>query len=119
MALKSNIKRLLSITGDNLLTILLNHVFIKENLQENNMCANVTKDYGDIYMKYIKLKKIKRNHKEQLNVFCKNINKNLEILISTIKQFSNNFFKIGFFNPIHTIFIDIFRLIDKYKISNS
>ena len=118
MALKSNIKRLLSITGDNLLTILLNHVFIKENLQENNMCANVTKDYGDIYMKYIKLKKIKRNHKEQLNVFCKNINKNLEILISTIKQFSNNFFKIGFFNPIHTIFIDIFRLIDKYKISN-
>ena len=118
MALKSNIKRLLSITGENLLTILLNHVFIKENLQENNMCANVTKDYGDIYMKYIKLKKIKRNHKEQLNVFCKNINKNLEILISTIKQFSNNFFKIGFFNPIHTIFIDIFRLIDKYKISN-
>ena len=117
-ALKSNIKRLLSITGENLLTILLNHVFIKENLQENNMCANVTKDYGDIYMKYIKLKKIKRNHKEQLNVFCKNINKNLEILISTIKQFSNNFFKIGFFNPIHTIFIDIFRLIDKYKISN-
>jgi hypothetical protein len=117
MALKSNIKRLLSLINDNLLTILYSQVFIKDNLQENNFCSNVTKDFAEIYNKYIKLKKIKRTHKEQINIFCKNISKNLEILISTIKQFSNNFFKIGFFNPIHTIFIDIFRLIDKYKIS--
>ena len=118
MTIKSNIKRLLSIINENLLTILYSQVFLKENLQENNFCSKVTKDFGEIYSKYIKLKKIKRTHKEQLNIFCKNINKNLEILISTIKQFSNNFFKIGFFNPIHTIFIDIFRLIDKYKIYN-
>ena len=118
MALKSNIKRLLSIINENLLTILYSQVFIKDNLQENNLCSNVTKDFSEIYNKFIKLKKIKRTHKDQLNTFCKNISKNLEILISTIKQFSNNFFKIGFFNPIHTIFIDIFRLIDKYKISN-
>ena len=118
MALKSNIKRLLSIINENLLTILYSQVFIKDNLQENNLCSNVTKDFSEIYNKFIKLKKIKRTHKDQLNIFCKNISKNLEILISTIKQFSNNFFKIGFFNPIHTIFIDIFRLIDKYKISN-
>ena len=118
MAIKSNIKRLLSIINENLLTILYSQVFIKDNLQENTLCSNVTKDYAEIYAKYIKLKKIKRTHKEQLNIFCKNINKNLEILISTIKQFSNNFFKIGFFNPIHTIFIDMFRLIDKYKINN-
>ena len=118
MTIKSNIKRLLSIINENLLTILYSQVFLKDNLQENNFCSKVTKDFGEIYSKYIKLKKIKRTHKEQLNIFCKNINKNLEILISTIKQFSNNFFKIGFFNPIHTIFIDIFRLLDKYKIYN-
>ena len=118
MALKSNIKRLLSITNENLLTILFSQVFLKDNLQDNNLCSSVTKEFSDIFIKYIKLKKIKRNHKDQMNIFCKNISKNLEILISTIKQFSNNFFKIGFFNPIHTIFIDIFRLIDKYKLSN-
>ena len=118
MTIKSNIKRLLSIINENLLTILYSQVFLKENLQENNFCSKVTKDFSEIYSKYIKLKKIKRTHKEQLNIFCKNINKNLEILISTIKQFSNNFFKIGFFNPIHTIFIDIFRLLDKYKVYN-
>ena len=118
MALKSNIKRLLSITNENLLTILFSQVFLKDNLQDNNLCSSVTKEFSDIFIKNIKLKKIKRNHKDQMNIFCKNISKNLEILISTIKQFSNNFFKIGFFNPIHTIFIDIFRLIDKYKLSN-
>ena len=118
MALKSNIKRLMSIINENLLTILYSQVFLKDNLQENNLCSNVTKDFAEIYAKYIKIKKIKRTHKEQMNTFCKNINKNLEILISSIKQFSNNFFKIGFFNPIHTIFIDMFRLIDKYRLSN-
>ena len=118
MALKSNIKRLMSIINENLLTILYSQVFLKEILQENNLCSNVTKDFAEIYTKYIKIKKIKRTHKDQMNIFCKNINKNLEILISSIKQFSNNFFKIGFFNPIHTIFIDMFRLIDKYKLSN-
>ena len=41
-------------------------------------------------------------NKEPLNIFINNINKNLEIVITTIKQFSNNFFKIGYFNPIGT-----------------
>ena len=58
MAIKSNIKRLLSIINENLLTILYSQVFIKDNLQENTLCSNVTKDYAEIYAKYIKLKKI-------------------------------------------------------------
>ena len=33
-------------------------------------------------------------------------------------QFSNNFFKIGYFSPIHNICLDIFRLIDNYKVEN-
>ena len=111
LAIKSNIKRLLSLINENLLTILSSHVFIKDALQDNFLCSDVSKDFSDVYYKSIKLKKIKKNHKEQIGIFCKNINKNLEILISTIKQFSNNFFKIGFFNPIHTIFMDIFRLL--------
>ncbi len=118
LAIKSNIKRLLSLINENLLTILSSHVFIKDALQDNFLCSDVSKDFSDVYYKSIKLKKIKKNHKEQIGIFCKNINKNLEILISTIKQFSNNFFKIGFFNPIHTIFMDIFRLLDKYKLPN-
>ena len=118
LAIKSNIKRLLSLINENLLTILSSHVFIKDALQDNFLCSDVSKDFSDVYYKSIKLKKIKKNHKDQIGIFCKNINKNLEILISTIKQFSNNFFKIGFFNPIHTIFMDIFRLLDKYKLPN-
>ena len=118
MTIKSNIKRLLSLNNENILSIIASHIFIKDNIQENYLCSKTKKEFIEIYSKLVKLKKIRKNIKEQINTFCKNINKNLEITISTIKQFSNNFFKIGYFNPIHTIFIDMFRLIDTYKTSD-
>ena len=118
MTIKSNIKRLVSIVNENLLLILNNQVFLKDNLVENNLCTNLKKDFIECYNKIIKQKKVKKNFKEQINNFCNNINKNLEISMSTIKQFSNNFFKIGYFNPIHNIFFDIFRLIDTYKVED-
>ena len=116
--IKSNIKRLVSLINENFLLILSNQVFVKEPLQENNACSKLQKDFIESYSKLIKQKKIKKNYKEQLTTFCNNINKNLEIVISTVKQFSNNFFKIGYFNPIHNIFLDIFRLIDNYKVED-
>ena len=116
--IKSNIKRLVSLINENLLLVLSSQVFIKDNLTENNSCSKIKKEFIDSYTKIIKQKKIKKNLKEQINSFCNNISKNLEIVISTIKQFSNNFFKIGYFNPIHNIFFDIFRLIDTYKVED-
>ena len=116
--IKSNIKRLVSLINENFLLILSNQVFVKEPLQENNACSKLQKDFIESYSKLIKQKKIKKNYKEQLTTFCNNINKNLDIVISTVKQFSNNFFKIGYFNPIHNIFLDIFRLIDNYKVED-
>ena len=116
--IKSNIKRLVSLINENFLLILSNQVFVKEPLQENNSCSKLQKDFIESYSKIIKQKKFKKNYKEQLTTFCNNINKNLEIVISTVKQFSNNFFKIGYFNPIHNIFLDIFRLIDNYKVED-
>ena len=113
--LKSNIKRLLSSINESLLSILSSQVFIKDNIKENNLCSNIKNEFITQYTKLFKSKKIKKNTKDQINTFCKNINKNLEISISTIKQFSNNFFKIGYFSPIHTIFVDMFRLLDTYK----
>ena len=116
--IKSNIKRLLSLINENFLLILSNQVFIKDTLAENNSCSKIKKEFAESYSKIIKQKKIKKNYKDQLNTFCNNINKNLEIVISTVKQFSNNFFKIGYFNPIHNIFLDVFRLIDTYKVED-
>ena len=116
--IKSNIKRLLSLINESLLYILSSHVFIKDNLQENNSCSKIKNEFIEIYYKIIKNKKLKKLKTEQINSFCDNINKNLETTISSIKQFSNNFFKIGYFNPIHCIFFDIFRLIENYKIED-
>jgi len=47
-----------------------------------------------------------------------NISKNLDLVIGIVKQFSNNFFKVGFFKSIHSIFFDIFRLIDSYQVED-
>ena len=116
--IKSNIKRLVSLINENFLLFLSSQVFIKDVLTDNNSCSKIKKEFIELYNKLLKQKKIKKNLKDQINTFCNNINKNLEIVISTIKQFSNNFFKIGYFNPIHNIFIDIFRLIDTYKVED-
>ena len=116
--IKANIKRLVSLVNENFLLILANQVFVKDVLTENNSCSKLKKEFIDSYTKIVKQKKIKKNFKDQINIFCTNINKNLEIVISTIKQFSNNFFKIGYFNPIHNIFLDVFRLIDTYKVQD-
>ena len=118
LTIKSNIKRLSSLINENLLSILCSQVFIKDNIQENYLCSNIKREFIDQYTRLIKLKKIRKNVKEQLNNFCRNINRNLDIAISSIKQFSNNLFKIGYFNPIHNICLDLFRLIDTYKITD-
>ena len=118
LTIKSNIKRLSSLINENLLSILCSQVFIKDNIQENYLCSNIRREFIDQYTRLIKLKKIRKNAKEQLNNFCRNINRNLDIAISSIKQFSNNLFKIGYFNPIHNICFDMFRLIDTYRIAD-
>jgi Dullard-like phosphatase family protein len=46
------------------------------------------------------------------------MNKNLEVSIYIIKQFSNTFFKTGYFKSIHTIFFEIFFSIDTYTIGD-
>ena len=116
--IKSNIKRLVSLVNENFLSLLATQVFVKDALTENYLCSKIKKEFIEAYNKLLKQKKIKRGYKDQINTFCNNINKNLEIVISTIKQFSNNFFKIGYFNPIHNIFFDAFRLLDTYKVED-
>ena len=116
--IKSNIKRLVSIINENFLLLISSQVFIKDPLKDNYLCSKLKKEFIEAYNKLLKQKKIKKGNKDPINTFINNMNKNLEIVITTIKQFSNNFFKIGYFNPIHNIFFDIFRLIDTYKVED-
>ena len=110
MTIKSNIKKLLSSASNNLLLLLITHTS-----NDNGLFLKINKEFSESYSKMIKIKKMKRS-KDALNLFCSNMNKNLELTIYVIKQFSNNFFKIGFFKPIHTILIQIFLLIDTYTV---
>ena len=110
MTIKSNIKRLLS-SISNLFLLLL----ISFTSNENFSFLKSYKEFNEVYLKLIKCKKIKKT-KDTLSVFCTNMLKNIDISIYIIKQFSNNFFKVGYFMPIHSILIDIFLIIDTYTI---
>ena len=110
LTIKSNIKRLLSSVSNYLLLLLVSYI-TKDNLIQSKK----NKEFFDVYTKLIKIKKIKKT-KDTISIFCSSTNKNLDIAIYIIKQFSNNFFKVGYFSPIHNILLDIFLLIDSYTI---
>ena len=110
ITIKSNIKRLLANVSNYLLLLLVSYTS-KEDLS----ISKKSKEFFEVYLKMIKFKKCKKS-KETLSVFCSNTMKNLDISIYLIKQFSNNFFKVGYFTPVHNILFDIFLLIDSYSI---
>ena len=111
ITIKSNVKKMISNINEYFLSLIMNFVFIKENLKDNNGCSKLNKDFINSFKLIIKNHKIKKT-KEQPFIFSSSIYKNLDLAISTIRQFSNNFFKVGYFRPIHSICIEIFHLID-------
>ena len=110
MTIKSNIKRLLANVSVHFLSLLISYTS-----KDNFSYPKKNKEFYELYLKLIKAKKSKKT-KETLSVFCSSTNKNLDLSIYIIKQFSNNFFKVGYFTPIHNILFDIFLLIDSYTI---
>ena len=72
----------------------------------------------DFISKYKKLCKAHKNKRNQgipnPTTYGTNLHKNIETVIINIKQMSNNFFKIGYLNPVHNICFEFFKLIDSY-----
>ena len=110
ITIKTNVKKLLSNVSSHLLSLLVNN-------HGSNDISKINKEFYEIYSKMIKIKKIRRS-KDAFSLYCNNMIKNLDLSIYIIKQFSNNFFKIGYFKPIHTILFEIFLLIDNYSIED-
>ena len=115
MTIKANARKMLSNINENLLLLISTQIFLKDNLNENLYCSKISKEFTDVYNKIIENKKLK-NKKDSLNTISNTLKKNLDNTMGIIKQFSNNFFKIGYFKPIHSIIFDIFKLIDTYQV---
>jgi len=106
--MKSNVKKFIYSVLEHFLILMENFVLVKDyNIKISN-------EFLEKYNKCVKLHKIKKYNKETLNANLSNGNlyKNLETAINSVKQFSNMFFKIGYFKPIHTICFEIFRALD-------
>ncbi len=109
--IKKNVKNMLFHINEYFILLVSNFVFIKENLKENQGCSKINLECINSYNFIIKNHRLKKI-KEQPFIFASIMFKNLDIPISIIKQFSNNFFKLGYFTPIHSICIDLFQNID-------
>ena len=109
--IRTNVKKMLYSINDYLLSLLINFVFIKKNIKENKGCSKISANFINTYNLIMKNHKIKKS-KEQPFIFGTTMFKNLDLSILTIKNFSNNYFSVGYFKPIHSICYEIFRLID-------
>lgn len=115
ITLKSQIKKMLNAFNGNLLTILNTFVVVdeaKENPDSQNLVFS--KDFNETYNKSQKFHKAKKIVQQNVNIqqFVANYNKSLDLTIATMKAISNTYFKIGYFKPLHTVIIDLFRNID-------
>lgn len=116
VTLRSNVKKILNSLNGYLLSLLDHFVLIKGDKDLTvNSCGQIQKDFIDKYNKICKIHKLKKSnaHLNPVN-YGITLNKNCEIVTNHIKQMSNNYFKIGYFKPIHNICFEFFRLIDSY-----
>ena len=122
ISLKSNIKIITTSLNTNLINIIDNYILINGSKDLNvNNCVLLKKEFINKYNKIFKNNKIKKvnknNNNNNINSYANNLSKNSEIIINHIKQMSNNFFKLGYFKPIHSIAFEFFRLLDNFTIN--
>lgn len=116
VTLRVHIKKLLNNFNGNLLNLYINFFEFDDSneISANDVKYNLSKDFNEILMKIKKIHKLKKINTTNFNLqqYSNNLHKSLEFVISTMKTFSNTYFKIGYFKPLHTIIMDLFRNLD-------
>ena len=115
-SLKSSVKSISSSINDYLIQLISHFILTKGSKEKSvNNCDMITGDFLNKYNRVIKLHKIRNNPITNPTTFGNNLSKSCEIIIGHIRQMSNNYFKLGYFKPIHTICYEFFRLLDNYS----
>ena len=114
--LKSNVKTISNSINDYLIQ-LISHFILTKGTKDNsvNNCNMITTEFLNKYTKILKLHKNRNNPITNPTTFGNNLSKSCEIIIGHIRQMSNNFFKLGYFKPIHSICYEFFRLLETYS----
>lgn len=111
-SLKSNMRKLLNSINEHLINIIDNFIIPQYGLSDGKLF----RDFLDKYQRVLKNHKIKKN--KDIGVYSNTIYKNLDMACNNVKQFSNNYFKIGYFKPIHSICFDLFRLLESFTVQS-
>lgn len=96
--------------NEHLINIIDNFIIPQNGLTE----GKVFREFTEKYTRVLKNHKIKKN--KDIGVYSNTLYKNLDMACNNIKQFSNNYFKIGYFKPIHSICFDMFRLLEIFNL---
>ena len=114
--LKSNVKTISNSINDYLIQLISHFILTKGTKDTSvNNCNMITTDFLNKYTKILKLHKNRNNPITNPTTFGNNLSKSCEIIIGHIRQMSNNFFKLGYFKPIHSICYEFFRLLETYS----
>ncbi|MCQ2817175.1 MAG: HAD family hydrolase [archaeon] len=121
--LRAQVKKILNCYNSALLNILNTFILPSENEREEKENESLVKpkmdlpkDFNEILFKIRRIHKLRRINPNNLNLqqFVNNSNKNIDNVIATMKSLSNAYFKIGYFKPLHTIIMDLFRNLETY-----
>ena len=114
--LKSNVKTISNSINDYLIQLISHFILTKGTKDTSvNNCNMITTEFLNKYTKILKLHKNRNNPITNPTTFGNNLSKSCEIIIGHIRQMSNNFFKLGYFKPIHSICYEFFRLLETYS----
>ena len=106
-ALKLSVKHLVFDINDILLVLLNQTLYIEDdNCSFDNECLSM-------FMKLNKIHNVITTN-ESLSSFSFNLNHKIESVIVLLKQFSNNYFKVIYFKPIHSILSVLLKHIETY-----
>ena len=115
-AMRNNVKKFIGSINEHLLNFVENYVFSRDGTNG----PKFSKEFIEKHTSLLKHHKIKKITKDMAFSIIVNglIYKNLETAVNSVKLFSTNFFKIGYFKPLHTICYDIFKSIETYSVTN-
>ncbi len=106
--MKAHLKRVLNAMNEFILFFKENILSIRDDfLERNKFFTEKINKISKFHKSSVKLKG------KDFNLAFSRINDNI---ISNTKQFSNIYFKVGYFKPIHTICFELIRSIEKYSL---
>lgn len=115
-AMRNNVKKFIGSINEHLLNFVENYIFSRDDTKGQKFSKEFLEKHTSL-LKHHKIKKITKDMAFK-NLNNGSLDKNIETAVNSVKLFSSNFFKMGYFKPLHTICYEILKSIETYSVTN-